>query len=190
MKEKPEHRKVKYTKRVIRESLFKLFETRSLKQITITSLCELADINRGTFYSHYTDIYDLVEKLEGELIKKMTQVINFESIGEQDQLQMFTEVFTHLKSNIGDYKIMLLNPASTRCLDAILAEVYNHHVSAWMSKNPPLSQNMIDYTFALLSSGSTQVIMKWIENDFKETPEEMAALINTFVNCGLFPQGN
>ncbi len=189
MKEQPEHRKVKYTKMVIRESLFELLEAKPLKQITVKSLCELADINRGTFYSHYTDIYDLVEQLEGELIENMTRVINFESIGEQDQLQMFTDVFTHLQTNIDDYKIVLLNPSSSRCLDVILAEVYRHHVSAFMSKDPTIPQTRIDYTFALLSSGSTQVIMKWIDNNFEESPEEMAALINTFVNCGISPQG-
>jgi hypothetical protein len=29
------------------------------------------------------------------------------------------------------------------------------------------------------------VILKWIENDFKETPEEMARLINAFTNYGI-----
>jgi AcrR family transcriptional regulator len=185
MKAATEHRKVKYTKMVIRESFFELLETKSLTQITVKELCELADINRGTFYTHYTDIYDLVDKLEGELIEKMTSVIQFESIGKQDQLQMFTDVFTHVKTNIGDYKILLLNPESSRCLDAILAEAYKHHTSALMSINPPVSQNMIDYTFALLSSGSTKVILKWIENDLEESPEEMAKLINAFTNFGI-----
>jgi AcrR family transcriptional regulator len=185
MKRADEHRKVKYTKMVIRESLFELLETKPLKQITVKSLCELADINRGTFYSHYTDIYDLVEKLERELIKEMGSVIKFESIGKKNQEQMFSDVFTHIKTNIGNYKIILLNPESSRCLDMILAEVYKHHASALMSKDPPISQNMIDYTFALLSSGSTKVILKWIENDFEESPEEMARLINAFTNYGI-----
>jgi AcrR family transcriptional regulator len=180
-----EHRKVKYTKMVIREALFELLETKPLKQITVKSLCELADINRGTFYSHYKDIYDLVEILERDLIEKMGSVIKYESIGKQDQLQMFTEVFTHIKTNVDDYKIILLNPESSHCLDEILTEVYKHHTSALISINPPIPQNMIDYTFALLSSGSTKVILKWIENDFEESPEEMARLINAFTNYGI-----
>ena len=64
MKAGKENRKVKYTKMVIRESLFKLLKTKQLNQITVKELCRLADINRGTFYSHYTDLFDLVEKLE------------------------------------------------------------------------------------------------------------------------------
>jgi AcrR family transcriptional regulator len=156
-----------------------------LNQITVKELCELADINRGTFYSHYTDIYDLVEKLEDELIEKMANVIRFESIGKKDQLQMFTEVFTSIKTNIDDYKILLLNPDSSRCLDEILAKVHQYHTCALLSKNQPISQNMIDYTFALLSSGSSNVILKWIDNDFEESPKDMAKLINAFTNCGI-----
>ena len=185
MKAASENRKVRYTKMVIRESLFELLESRPLNQITVKSLCELADINRGTFYSHYADIYDLVEQLEGELIENMTSAIQFESIGKQDQLQMFTDLCSHIKTNIGDYKIILLNPESSRCMDKILAETYHHHASTLMSKNPQLSQNMIDYSFAFLSSGGNKVILKWIENDFEESPEEMAKLINAYSIFGI-----
>jgi hypothetical protein len=79
---------------------------------------------------------------------------------------------------------MLLNPGSSRCMDEILAESYRHHASAMIGKNYPVSQNMIDYTFALLSSGCTKVILEWIDKDFEESPEEMASLINTFTLCG------
>ena len=177
-----EHRKVRYTKMVIRESFFELLETKPLKQITVKELCELADINRGTFYSHYTDIYDLVEKLEDELIDKVNSEIEFNRIGKKDQLQMFTAVFTHVQKNISDYKIILLNPDSSRCLDTILAETYKYHTSVLISKHPPISQNMIDYTFALLSSGSTKVILNWIENNFEESAEEMAKLIHAYTD--------
>lgn len=185
MKAGNENRKVKYTKMVIRESLFELLETNPINQITVKSLCETADINRGTFYSHYADIYDLIEQLEGELIDKMTSAIQFESIGKQDQLQMFTDLCSHIKSNIDDYKIILLNPESSRCMDQILAETYKHHASTLMSINPLLSQNMIDYSFAFLSSGGNKVILKWIENDFEESPEEMAKLINAYTIFGI-----
>ena len=65
------------------------------------------------------------------------------------------------------------------------AKVHQHHATAIKIKNPQLSQNMIDYSFAFLSSGSTRVILKWIENNFKESPEEMAKLIFDYTNCGI-----
>jgi len=184
MQKSTAHRKVKYTKMVIRESLLELLAEQPLKQITVTSLCALADINRGTFYAHYADINDLVEKLEAELIEKAASAIRFERIGQDDQLQMFVEVFAHIQRDIEDYQIILLNPESSRCMDEILARAYRHHATALIARYQPISPNMIDYTFALLSRGCAEVIREWIAKDFAESPAEMAALINAFTNCG------
>ena len=184
MKAGKENRKIKYTKMVIRESLFELLKTKQLNQITVKELCKLADINRGTFYSHYTDLFDLVEKLEEELIKGMKAVMKFENIGQDNQLEMFVEIFSHIKNNVEDYQILLLNPNSSRILDEITAEAYEHHLLALKDNKVPISKNMTDYSFALVSSGSARVIMKWIENDYEESPEEMARLINHFTNTG------
>lgn len=180
-----EHRKVRYTKRVIRESLFALLDAKELNRITVKELCELADINRGTFYSHYTDIYDLVDKLEGELLQRMMAVARFEEIGKNNQAEMLADILAHIKNNVEDYRVLVINPEFSRCLDEFLAETYKHHAMALAQKNPQISKNMIDYSFAYLSSGSTRAILKWIENDFEESPEEMAALINAFSNCGI-----
>jgi AcrR family transcriptional regulator len=184
MQAEKENRKVKYTKMVIRESLFELLKTKQLNQITVKELCKLADINRGTFYSHYTDLFDLVQKLEEALIKDMKAVIKFENIGQDNQLEMFVEIFSHIRNNVEDYQILLLNPNSSRILDELIAEAYEHHLLALEDIKVPISKNMVDYSFALVSSGSARVIMKWIENDFAEPPEEMARLINHFTNTG------
>lgn len=184
MKAGKENRKVKYTKMVIRESLFKLLKTKQLNQITVKELCRLADINRGTFYSHYTDLFDLVEKLEEELIRNMRALIKFENIGQENQLEMFVDIFSHIKNNAEDYQIILLNPNSSRILDEITAEAYEHHLLALKDIQVPISKNMVDYSFALVSSGSARVIMKWIQNDYAESPQEMARLINYFTNTG------
>ena len=184
MKAGKENRKVKYTKMVIRESLFKLLKTKQLNQITVKELCKLADINRGTFYSHYTDLFDLVQKLEEALIEDMKAVIKFENIGQDNQLEMFVDIFSHIKNNIEEYQILLLNPNSSRILDEIIAEAYEHHLLALEDIKVPISKNMVDYSFALVSSGSARVIMKWIKNDFAEPPQEMARLINHFTNTG------
>ena len=176
MDKSSENRKIQYTKMVIKESLFTLLQEKPLKHITVKSLCELADINRGTFYAHYADIYDLVHQLEEELSETSRNIVNLEDIGKKDQYNMYKNIFTQLKDNIEEYKLILLNPESIRSLDRMLNEIYEHHVAA-LSSNKNLSLNMIDYIFAFFSQGMTQVIYKWIGNGQKESPEEMAKLI-------------
>lgn len=41
-------------------------KTEKVQDITVRELTELADLNRGTFYLHYKDVFDLL-KTESEL---------------------------------------------------------------------------------------------------------------------------
>ena len=53
-------RRVKYTKKVIKDTFLSLLEKKNISNISVKELCEMADINRGTFYRYYIDIYDLL----------------------------------------------------------------------------------------------------------------------------------
>ena len=64
---KKEDRRVKKTEKALAEALSKLLVDKKIQNITIRELTETADLHRSTFYTHYTDIYDLYEKLENEL---------------------------------------------------------------------------------------------------------------------------
>jgi AcrR family transcriptional regulator len=79
MKEnKPTDRRIVRTKRLIRDALTELMEEKGFEGLTVRDLTEKADINRGTFYLHYQDKYDLLEKSEAEIlteIEKITQNI-------------------------------------------------------------------------------------------------------------------
>ena len=58
--------------RLIRETDEKIIRTvyrmmtedhRPVGKITVREICEEADIHRSTFYAHYRDVYELVEKV-------------------------------------------------------------------------------------------------------------------------------
>ncbi len=67
--------RVQKTEQRIRSAFIELRKTKPLEKITVKELIEAAVINKGTFYHHYQDIYDLSETLENELIKRMASVI-------------------------------------------------------------------------------------------------------------------
>lgn len=66
-------RRKRYTQTVIRETFTELLRSKPIEKITVTEICKLAEINRSTFYVHYQDAYDLLEKLEAEYGDKMVQ---------------------------------------------------------------------------------------------------------------------
>ncbi len=63
------------TKARLYQAFIALLEERGFNQITVKELCDRAQINRGTFYNNYTDIYDLETWLEGQLFGQIRQIL-------------------------------------------------------------------------------------------------------------------
>ena len=68
MKSEKIDRRIKYTKTLLKNSLVDLMREYPIAKISVKMLCETADINRSTFYAHYSDQFDLLITLEREVI--------------------------------------------------------------------------------------------------------------------------
>lgn len=62
-----DHR-IEKTKQSIRVAFMELRSRKDLERIKVKELCELAKINKSTFYAYYADVYDLSEQIENEII--------------------------------------------------------------------------------------------------------------------------
>ena len=65
--------RVRYTKMVIKDAFISLLKEKPLNKITVKEICGLAEINRATFYKHYCDPFDLLEKMEQEILSNLRQ---------------------------------------------------------------------------------------------------------------------
>ena len=67
--------RVRRTKKLLRKGVAELGKTKSINKITVKELTDLVEINRGTFYLHYKDVYDLVDSIEDELCNEFNQKV-------------------------------------------------------------------------------------------------------------------
>lgn len=65
------NRRAQYTQQVIQETVLSLLESKPINAISVTEVCEQADVNRTTFYRYYTDIYDCVESIEKAFVTSL-----------------------------------------------------------------------------------------------------------------------
>ena len=63
--------RVRYTRMRIREAFFECLEKKPINKITVKEICDIAEINRATFYTHYADQFELMQKLEEEVLEGM-----------------------------------------------------------------------------------------------------------------------
>lgn len=68
--------RIEKTKKSIINSFIEIRSKKELEKITVKELCEKAQINKSTFYSHYHDIYDLAEQLETEVVQSIIEQVN------------------------------------------------------------------------------------------------------------------
>lgn len=75
-------RRIRKTERALQNAFAQIIQTKELPQITVKELCELADVNKSTFYLHYHDIYDLASSMKRQFLNDCYHII-----AEDDILQ-------------------------------------------------------------------------------------------------------
>jgi len=105
MKKFKEDRRVRYTKMVLRESLLALMKQKAISKITPTELCRHADVNRNTFYAHYSSPYDLLIQIESELYEEIRQSIE-QSLHAEKISALLIEICQSIMKNGDLCKIM------------------------------------------------------------------------------------
>ena len=71
-----EDRRVRRTKKLLKQGLSELMKEKDFKDISVKDITDRMDLNRGTFYLHYTDIYDLLNKIETDVLDDFQRVID------------------------------------------------------------------------------------------------------------------
>ena len=67
-----EDRRVRKTKKQLRGALTSLLLEKDISRVTVRDVADLADVNRGTFYAHYSDVYDLLHQLVWTMLAAAT----------------------------------------------------------------------------------------------------------------------
>lgn len=102
MKMEKVDRRVRKTKARLTEVLLTLMKEKEVKDISVKELSDLADINRGTFYLHYRDVYDMLDSVEDELFCQFSEILNrdFTAIQEDSLYSVLEDVFSFLYENM------------------------------------------------------------------------------------------
>ena len=101
-----EDRRVQYTKMFLREALIELMKEKPIGKVTPTELCRRADINRNTFYSHYSCAEDLLRSIEDELEQRVLQ--SFRNIDSGDTLALINGIAPPSRQRVHMQRLLFL----------------------------------------------------------------------------------
>ncbi|MBQ9511558.1 MAG: TetR/AcrR family transcriptional regulator C-terminal domain-containing protein [Lachnospiraceae bacterium] len=92
---------VQYTKRAIEDTFLRMVTEQSLDRITVKDLVTECGVNRNTFYYHYTDIYDLIEKT---FLREKDRVLgqDYTNVSYRDALEEVIDLLLNNRQAIGN----------------------------------------------------------------------------------------
>lgn len=178
-----EDRRVRRTKRLLRQALAELMQEKEFKDITVTDLVERADINRGTFYVHYKDVYDLREQIENEMIETCRTLI-LDSTGalQTNSIRhVLQQAMIYLEENREMVCGLLRSGGEDNFAAKLIAVLEEQHVIRWANHS---TYNR--YISRFVGAGAVAIIQKWFLSEDTLPPEQMVDLIDQLL-CRILP---
>jgi AcrR family transcriptional regulator len=168
---------------VLKNSLIDLLKIKPISAITVKEVCERADINRSTFYAHYHDQFDLLEKTEKEVIADIDAYLSqYDFSRDEESLQMVEKLLEYAAANFDLFHTLLIENRDHSFEKRVmnLARKYLiKHFGPNMTTDPVLSE----YGGTFVISGSIYVIKHWLLNGMDQSAKDIARLINSFKLC-------
>jgi AcrR family transcriptional regulator len=100
--------RVRYTRKILKDSLIELMKTRAAAEIGIKEICALAEVSRSTFYTYYDDVYHLLEEIEEEVIAYFNDMVNTISIKHsRREFEAIIQMLQYVADNSNSLQILL-----------------------------------------------------------------------------------
>ena len=183
----PVDRRVRKTRRQLRECLITLLKEKKVQDITVRELTDMADLNRGTFYLHYKDVFDLLEKTEAELQEDFNQLVcKHDAVDlKQRPSVIFNEIYSLVYDNADLIEILLGENGDLNFVNRLKQLIREKCLKDWMEVFRSGNAAAFDAFFSFIVSGCIGLVQYWLQTGLKETPEKMAKLTEHIITKGI-----
>lgn len=176
-------RRVRYTKQVIKESLFELLKTTPFEQITVKALCQKAEINRATFYTHYETLSALMEEIEYEECKQLFNLLDEVLIDDDHLYHSTTIMLQYLKEHPTMREVFLCRNTVGNGLSRLTWEHLNKTIG-YITTSSDMTEQQAYLVLSFIVFGMRESLYKWFESDMKNE-EEFAITLSRFIRGGM-----
>ena len=156
---KKENQRTRLTKMLVKDGLIALLQKKTIYQISVTELCEAAELNRST------------------TLQRSKQCMQEIAVGEEAfQIEPLYRLLCHMQNNCEIYKLLLNNSVDDSFPSDMIQETIEFLRNTAKSLNIK-EDDTSDYRFQYLISGCISVVQNWINSEMKESPMEISKLI-------------
>jgi len=176
------NQRIRLTKKLLQDSLISLMQKESIHKLSITQICEKAQINRSTFYKYYGSQYDLLEEMESDILNRINSYLEpgIDSTAYYDP-QRLTKAIEFISENIDLCRLLLNNNVDPKFPEKLVLSLQSIPHLTENKLSGKYSDTEFSYIFDFAIGGGFNFIKTWINKESREPPEEVAKLLSDIV---------
>lgn len=188
-----EDRRVRKSKRAIKQAFIHLLTENNLDRITIQQISDLADVNRGTFYLNYEDKYALLDEMENEQIEEIKGFVDIRKMDlstktsdrfiEDFANKVIKNVITHIEQNMEFYQV-ILNLERKSQIEEQLADIVRSNIKHLIGNKDNVFGIPENYYLSYVVGSMMSVIKYWVSDENRVSVEELVNYVSTIASTG------
>lgn len=166
-----ESRRVRMSKKLIKDALMELLSSKSLSEISVKEICDKADVNRSTFYSHYEDLFCLLKSIEQDFFDRLP--VNYTTISNaQKDLVLFLD---YIKKHELMFTVLCKHDSFFE--QALFDKIKENYFKNIETLRFRLSDGNSVLFIRFVFSGSLTVVKDWIDRKYYCSSQELAKFL-------------
>lgn len=165
------------TEDYLKQALAKLLLEKNFEEITVSDLTRTAGVNRGTFYLHYVDKYDMMCQFKHDTLEDLFNILNDETI-YTDTHSVLWQALTYVKQNF-DFIYAISKSSYANFSQSLKDFIYEFLTTVPDFKKVISAYYGIPYQYALevYLSSIESIMSLWIASGGKENTDEITDII-------------
>lgn len=178
---KAEYRSAIRSRKLINAALADLLQEKPLDKITVTDIVTRAELNRGTFYSHYTDVQDVINNLIEQTMSEILSVMNDtpKNIAEMP-LAILKQVQSILESDLSFYKKVMISNASVFMQEQLITIVMDYFLQHEAEFKVSDHEQFV-LTINFCAGGLTRLYREWFAGNSSLTLDELTTYASNMI---------
>ena len=173
--QKKTDRRVRKTKSQLRKGLAHLMKEKSIGEITVKELVDEVDINRSTFYLHYSDIPTLLREIENEMMDEMKRAIHDHPIDRENDsaFSFIKDIFQVLDRN-REIGCALIGPYGDIGFIHKMEDLLEENSREVLLQMFPEKSGEMNYFYSYCLNGCLGLVKTWLEDGEDKSPDYAA----------------
>lgn len=176
-------RRVVMTKRFLKGSLIEILKKKNIHETTIKEICSRADVNRTTFYNHYSSQYELYDEVISDVFEVMRklqrEVYDNKKLSHDEATKTFLKkVFEFAEENSELFLVMLGDNGSIS-----IGEAFTKYIDTFICDDKP--SKYLRYCMQFISAGVSNILWLWLSEKDRMPAEKISEVISTLYNNGI-----